>query len=935
MSADKLIKRCFYTVAALVLFFSWLFCLPCIQGVPGAACLANSLGQSKTVQKARTVPKAKPVPKVAMPETVVHQSPASPWRLPLSAFPLRYQLDFHLDKAMANFHGAETVTLQVSRPIREVIMNARDLQITDARLISTGQTALKAQVKLNAAHEQVIFCLPRVIPPGQYKLQCRFAGKLNDDLAGFYRSSFTDEQGKKHALAVTQMEPADARRMFPCFDEPAYKSCFAISVDVESKAKAISNMPQIVNRLDQKQGRRLIKFAESPRMSTYLVTLLVGEFEATAPCRVNGVDIRVWTVQGRKHLGVYARDMAAKFLPYLNDYFKYPYAWQKLDLIALPDFEAGAMENPGAITFRERYLLADPARASLESLQTIAAILAHEMAHLWFGDLVTMKWWDDIWLNEAFATWMAVKVVDSCVPQWQYGKVFNSERQKAMKTDALLSSRAIHAPVEKPADALQMFDAITYEKGASVLRMLELFVGESVFRQAIADYTKQFAFSNAATRDLWAAIGKRSHLPVAKMMQAWSNQAGYPLVSVTEKPAKTNSFELSQKRFLLLDNAVASADLWSIPLSVRAIISSTAGSAPGKIKYILLDTAQASHSLTEANAPYIFNAGGNGFYRVHYSATLLKQLLPHIGSTLDTGESLSLLSDQFALCQAGVVPVSDYLDLLKNYRNVSDLYVWKTILSQLYYLYMFVPAEVEPAFALFVQEELKNIANQLGWQAKKGEPELARLVRAEVIAALGTIGGDEGVATKCRDLWQKYLQDHKSVDADLLEPITGVVAFSGSKQDFSVIKEQFKSARLPEDEARNLFALAGFRDRESIEAALAMVLNGEVRSQDAVHLLGALLGSKQAGKAAWSYLVNHWPELEKSVPSAMLPHIISACDRFNDEEDKRAVSKFFAEHPVKAGESNLRRTEERLAVNVRFKQLYAQPLVDWLSNSSR
>lgn len=917
MAAGKFWKRFSRVFIATGFLLPWLLCFSAICLSWNNACLANSLRQEKPKRQ---------------------EKPGNPWRLLSGVKPLSYQLDFSLDKAMANFKGTENVSLKAGSPISAVVMNARDLHISEARLTADGKVWFKANVQTDAAHEQVRFLLPQVMPAGQYKLQCRFSGRLNDDLAGFYRSTFTDEQGKKHALAVTQMEPADARRMFPCFDEPAFKSRFTISMEVNSGSEAISNMPQTVNRLQQKEGRRFIKFAETPPMSTYLVTLLVGEFEATAASRVNGVDIRVWTVKGRRHLGIYARDMAARFLPYLNSYFGYPYAWKKLDLVAIPDFEAGAMENPGAITFRERYLLADPSFASLESLQTIASILAHEMAHLWFGDLVTMKWWDDIWLNEAFATWMAVKVVDVCVPEWQYGKVFNSERQKALKTDALLSSRAIHASVENPADALQMFDAITYEKGASVLRMLELFVGEQVFQHAVADYTKQFAFRNAATADLWAVIGKHSHLPVQRIMQSWSNQAGYPLISVREpeKTAGTKVFELRQKRFLLLDSASESAKLWSVPLAVRPLAERIAG----KNKYVLLEKAKDSYSppgaiVASGQAPYVFNAGGNGFYRVHYSSALLKELMPHVGTNLDTGESLSLLSDQFALCQAGLVPVADYLHLLKSYRHVSDLFVWKTILSQLYYLYAFVPAEAEPNFAAFVREELKNIYGQLGWQAKKGEPELARLVRADVIAALGTIGGDKEVVTKCSGLWQQYRQDHKSVAADLLEPITGVIAFHGTEQNFSVIKGLFKNAKLPEDEARNLFALAGFRDKECQNAALAMVLNGEVRSQDAAHLLGALLAGKQSGKTAWLYLVNHWPQLEKSVPSAMLPHLISACDRFNDEQEKQAVSQFFAEHPVKAGQSNLKRAEEKLAINVRFKQLYGKQLVEWLAKLHR
>ncbi len=475
----------------------------------------------------------------AVAESTVNQvaggekSKSRSYRLPDSIVPTKYTLEFSPDPEKGKFSGSAVIDLSFNKPSKTVLMNANDLLVSSAYLVADAadSASIPVQVTQDKVLEQVSFAAAKTLAAGKYHLHCKFNGNLNDKLVGFYRSTYKDKTGKTHYLSVTQMEPTDARRMFPCFDEPAFKAAFKIKVKTDKSNTAISNAAVEKESIDA-SGKKIIEFEESKAMSSYLVALCVGEFKSTDAIVSDGTPIRVWSVAHDPAMGNYARDNAGKLLPYLNSYFGAPYPWKKLDLIAIPDFQAGAMENPGAITFREKFLLAEEGNSSLSTKQDIVGIIAHEMAHLWFGDLVTMKWWDDIWLNEAFATWMADKATDKVKPEWSAIEQFFSDRWKGFLTDGLHTTRSIQAPVIKPEDAQQMFDEITYVKGASVLRMLEFYLGEKVFQQGVSAYIKEYSFGNATTNDLWSALGKASGKPVKEIMDTWCKQPGYPLLRV-------------------------------------------------------------------------------------------------------------------------------------------------------------------------------------------------------------------------------------------------------------------------------------------------------------------------------------------------------------------------------------------------------------------
>jgi len=854
-------------------------------------------------------------------------------RLPDVAAPVRYDLSFCPDLPHGKFAGTESILLDVFKPLSTITLNAAELSVSGVclRPVRPG-VSVAAGIKVVPLEkvEQVDFRLPKTIPPGRYELSLSFRGILNDKLRGFYRAHYNDSTGARHTLATTQMEPTDARRMFPCFDEPAYKATYRITAVIDPGLTAISNAPISRSTTDKKTGKSTVTFAETAKMSTYLVALVVGKFEATPPVVVAGVPIRVWSIQGKTGMSEYAQQFAARLLPFYNAYFGIPYPAQKLDLIAIPDFEAGAMENLGAITFRETLLLVDPKTASTDTRQRVAGVVAHEMAHMWFGDLVTMRWWDDLWLNEAFASWMATKAVDKLMPQWQPWDDFALSRLAALNVDSLKSTRSIHFPVYSPEQANEMFDEITYSKGASVLRMLEKYVGEPKFQAGVHRYLEAHKSANASTKDLWAAIESVSGLPVPQVMEGWVNQPGYPLISAVPDRAG-GAITLRQKRFFLDPPSQPAHAIWQVPIGIKALIANKdAGSKKTPTQFNLLRAPAQSTGPAPAGT-IIANADGVGYFRVVYPTTTLKALEPLIQSRLSVAERLSLLADQMALSVAGRVPITAYLPLTASYKPEADASVISCLTGQLDYLNDVVDVKSRPAFQRLVRDRLGPIKSRLGWDARADEPDRVRLLRGRVLQMLGTIGQDQETIKQARRLFSRYLKSADSVDPNLLGPITRIVAYNGDDEDYQKIRQSWLEARVPELEERNLLALGLFQKPALIKKTLAMCLDDEVRSQDAPHLLTTLLANDGARDMTWQFIKARWADILRRYPMNMVAHVVSAASSFNTPKDESDLQTFFKSHPVPAGQFAVARMLERVRINVRFKQHSAGALTDWLN----
>ena len=484
-------------------------------------------------------------------------------RLPTSVIPERYEIRLTPDLTQWTFAGDVKIALQVVQAVSVVVLNAAELSIQSVSMRRSDGAVLHGSAQLDDENEQAVLSFPETLAPGPYSLQIQFTGVLNDKLHGFYRSVYKGADGQDKPLASTQFESTDARRAFPCWDEPAFKAVYQVTLVVDEKLTAISNARVVRETAIAGTGKKAVVFADSLKMSTYLVAFIVGEFEGTAPVTVDGVPLRVLAVPGKKQLADFAVAIAKASLEHFSQYYGIAYPGDKLDLIAIPDFASGAMENLGAITFRETALLVDPEKATRAELERVADVVSHENAHMWFGDLVTMQWWNGLWLNEAFATFMEMLAVDAWKPEWRRWDSFAVSRAAAMQVDGLKSTRPIEFPVEKPEEAAGMFDVLTYEKGASVLRMLEQYLGAAKFRDGIRLYLKKHAYGNAETTDLWDALEESTKEPVRALMDTWIFQPGYPLISVEQSGG---TIRISQQIFRYLHDGSDRERSWHVPV---------------------------------------------------------------------------------------------------------------------------------------------------------------------------------------------------------------------------------------------------------------------------------------------------------------------------------------------------------------------------------
>ncbi len=847
-------------------------------------------------------------------------------RLPRTVVPSRYDIRLEPDLDTATFAGEETIRVEVRDEVDEVQLNAVELTFTRVEAEGQDGTRLEGSATLDPSTDRAHLRFPRSLHPGEWSLRLGFCGILNDQLHGFYRSTFKDAEGRTHAMAVTQFEAVDARRAFPCWDEPAVKAVFGITLEVPEGYAAISNTAPIREE-PAGPGKRAVTFADTIRMSTYLVAFVVGELESTEPVMVGKTPLRVWSVPGKRHLATYARTAGAFCLDFFERYYGIPYASDKVDLLAIPDFAAGAMENLGAITFRETALLVDEATASHTDLERIADVVAHEVAHMWFGDLVTMAWWNGIWLNEAFATFMEMLAVDAWKPEWQRWVSFGVSRAAAMGVDGLHASRPIEYDVRAPRDCEAMFDLLTYEKGASVLRMLEQHIGPDTFREGVRLYLRWHEYENAETTDLWKALGEASSQPIPEVMDGWVFRPGYPLV---EARVDGSRLHLSQRRFTYLRDPAPGADdelaqLWRVPVTVRASVA-------GRVvdRKLLLAAAEDELALPGPPEWVIVNAGGHGFYRVGYAPALLDHLTANLGA-LAPIERFGLLSDCFALTQAGDLGARAFLDMTARFRDETDRNVWAVLVGALAYVNRVIDEHVRGSLEAFVRDRVGPAARQLGWTPRPGEDELTRQLRGDLLRALGVLGDDQDIQAEARELYARYRADEHAVDPNVLPALISILARAGGEAEYGEFLDRFRHARSPQEEQRYLYALAAFRQPELITGTLQRTVDGEIRSQDAPYVVRAMLTSVWARRLAWEFVKGHWESMRRLYPPSAFRRMfegVSALARPEWEEEVRA---FFPAHGIELGGKILDQYLEQLRVAVRFREREASPIAGYLS----
>jgi len=817
-------------------------------------------------------------------------------------FPIHYDIEFEPDFKKFTFRGTEKISIRVPRLVNKIVLHAAELEIKKCQISWNGKE-IKSKTQLDVKTEQLTITLPQKIS-GTAIISIDFIGQLNDKLVGFYRSKYKYKGKEKH-LATTQFEAADARRAFPCWDEPEAKATFDVSLLVDNNHTAISNMPVISKK---KTGlKTLYRFDTTPIMSTYLLYLAVGEFEYISS-KSGKTLIRVITTYGKKHQGKLSLEFTKQFLSYFEKYFKIKYPLPKLDMIAIPDFASGAMENWGAITFRETILLYDPKTSSTETKQHIAEVIAHEIAHQWFGNLVTMKWWNDLWLNESFATFMATKAVDALYPEWDFWDQFLiSEMTGGLSLDSLKSSHPIDVPVKSPADVRQIFDEISYNKGGCVLMMLENFIGEDNFQKGLHGYLKKHEYANATTEDLWNSLGSISRQPVRQMMNTWVRQIGYPVI---EAQVKDSKLRLSQRRFLLEGNEKTKQGNWIIPLSVRTgdKVVSKLMKGPVTIPY---------------KADWFkVNDGQKGFYRVKYDETALESLGKRVEEkAISNVDRWSIHHDLFALCVSNQISFKNYLDFVRHYEDEDDYVVLSDIIGSLNFFYTILSKEeVWQEIKEFNRDFFNKVFSRLGWDTVRGEKPTTALLRGQIISSLGRLE-DEKIISEAKSRFSNLLKTGQ-LNPDLRGPIYSTIAWSGDAVTYQKILDLYRKAPTQEEMVRLLSSLANFQDKKLLSKTLSFTLSKEVRTQNLFQPIARMVTNPQGKELVWPWIKQNWKGIVSrfGVGNPLLNRIIGSVSIEADLEKEKKIKKFFTKHHVPGTEMKLAQTLERIRIHAKFIQ---------------
>jgi len=829
------------------------------------------------------------------------------YRLPTTVRPRNYRLTLEPDLGAATFAGEVEIELDVEAATGSIVLNAAELAITSAELRAAddGSSRVPTSITLDPVEERAVLDFAGGLGVGPATLHLVFTGILNDKLRGFYRSTFTDQSGVERVIATSQMESTDARRAFPCFDEPEFKATFEVTLVVDEGLNAYSNSP-VIEDVPGPDGRRRVHFSPTMVMSTYLVAFVVGPLEHTDPVDVDGVPLRVVHPLGKGHLTTFALDVGAHALRFFADYFGLPYPGEKLDMVAIPDFAAGAMENLGCVTYRESALLVDPATAARVELERVADVVCHEIAHMWFGDLVTMKWWNGIWLNEAFATFMEVLAVDAYRPEWQRWVSFGVEREAALAVDGLHSTRPVEFPVGRPEEAEGMFDVLTYQKGGSVLRMLEQFIGPDVFREGIHDYLVAHAYGNTETSDLWDALEGSSGRPVARIMDTWINQGGYPLVTVGDGGT------IAQQPFSYSgDPGGAIGSRWQIPILHR-----TLGAADDWVDSGLL-TASRGTVDDVGDGELLVNAGGSGYYRVAYGPDAVERLAGRLGE-LTPLERYNLVSDSWAATLAGDAPVAGVVRLARALveSGERDPSVWSVVLGALGLFDRVIPDAGRAVLAAGVRSLLDPLLDALDWDPSPSDDERTPSLRSSVLLTLGTFGDDPAVRSEAE---RRYAGSGTTpLAGDTASAIVGIVAYHGGVDEYEGMLARYRSPATPQEEDRFLDALAAFRVPELTARTYDLAMS-EVRSQDAPFLIRLLLWNRDSGPATWDRVVADWDTFPHKFPSSTLKRMLDGVRGLSAHPGLAAdVAAFIRSHPLPAGGRTVDQILERLDINVAF-----------------
>ena len=841
-------------------------------------------------------------------------------RLFESLKPVNYRLAIELEPAAKKFHGSvEIQAKRTGRPSQRITLHAKGLKVTHAELIKhdkkSGEEAIRIdRINLHAGYDELRLHAAKMIYPGDYTIKLKFSGRITDPMNGLYPCYFSHD-GKDKFLLATQFESHHAREVFPCIDEPEAKAAFDLALTAPKTGSLLSNTPAA--KSETKGAKQTVMFETTPVMSTYLLALAYGDIGFKEAKTKRGTLVRTYATPDQvKHTG-FALETAVKVLEFYEDYFGIPYPLKKCDMIALPDFASGAMENWGLITYREQAFLVDPKNTSLPTKQYVAMVVAHELAHQWFGNLVTMRWWTDLWLNEGFASWIEYLAVDELFPDWQMWTQFiANEQQPALKLDALDNTHPIEVPINHPDEIRTIFDAISYNKGASVIHMLHGYLGANDFKEGLRHYLKQHEYGNAVTSDLWAALEKASGKPVRKFMHAWTTLPGFPLVSYTQHG---QTAKLSQQRFYTKRPDKPDNQHWPVPIL---------GSAKGADSF---NTAEAS---LKAKQPAKINVGQSGFYRTLYDTESLKAITAKLPE-LEPLDRLGLLADSFEIAKAGMSSAADSLALLSAYGSEDNAAVWDIIAAAISDVKRVMDDEtVRAALKPFVRELTAQQLARLGWEEAKSDSHFDKLLRPTILG-LSASADEPDVVKGCLERFNSA-KDIEAVPADLRGVVfTTAARVAGDEAVFDKLFDFHNNTGNSEDRTTLAAALTAFEAPKLIEKALSQIMTKNVRRQDAMYWLAYSFMNRYAKRTAWDWMRVNWEWLDKELGSDLSFYRtpIYAGRSFSDEAILKEYDEFFEPKRKPALDRSINQGREMMEAQIAWKQRDLNKVLDFLSEN--
>ena len=790
----------------------------------------------------------------------------------------------------------------------------------------------------NQEKEQITINFPQEIPASsKVVLSIEFTGEINDKLVGFYRSSFDDptRNNEKRHLAVTHFEPTDARRAFPCWDEPNVKATFDITLEVQPEFVALSNMHVVEEKTVN--GKKQVKFATTPIMSTYLVAFAVGPLEFTEQTNKCGTVVRVYTTPGIVHQGEFALNCACRILEFFSDYFGIPYPMKKMDMIGIPDFSMGAMENWGLVTYRTTALLFDPKDSTTQAKQRVTSVVAHELAHQWFGNLVTMDWWTDLWLNEGFATWAGTLATDFLFPDWQVWTEFIVEDvTNGLQLDSLRSSHPIEVDVKNPSEIGQIFDAISYSKGASVIRMLVADLGEEPVRKGSHNDLNKFEYKNAVTNDLWDALESASGKPVRDMMTNWTRKVGYPIVHVEREGCCC--LRLTQRRYLTTGDVSGEEDstVWRTPLGLFV-------ENGDKIEDELSTKSQVINIGKDATFRKI-NKNSTGFFRTFYSPDLMESIGQSISQgKLSAEDRIGILNDAFNLAYSGHHDATVPLSLVQHFSEESNYMVWLELSSRLSEFQSVLweqDEQVQEGLRAMIRTLCKQQVSKLGFDFKPNENDVTGLLRVLVVSLAGR-NKDEQVVQECKKRFENFFAGNESaIHPNLRGTVFRIAVENGSLDEFERVRQFYLTGKLAADQKiTTLRAICFTPYPELLQSTLEMILNGSVRSQDVIFVIAAVSFNLKGRRLAWEFVTKQWEKLHDtfySSSASILARIVSnSTENFSKLEDADMVQMFFDDKTVTSIDRSIKQAVEKIVSSAKLLQRDSAHVAKWILSHSK